>query len=844
VKKINSLLILSLLLSNIVSAQTYYNAPDSGDVLIEKQVGMGGEHVGVTVRKGEKTVYLGQTLSDADGNIQLKLDFSGEEDGTYQLITNVNGKMEEDTISYEWDGGVEISPAEPKRIGKLRVGELVPTQDGAKIMAENTTKTRQKITVYKATYEKNRMIHTESAEIIVPENSKTTNYPAEFFRKTKNGQRVGYFVWDTTLTPYAMQRDARLACVDFRSVVVKLEQGAKEELLIDIDDACIHHFTGSENTVAEVDYLDSGFGAFVLKYDGFTHRENESEVIEMTNTGEWKTKRIYIPDGYFNNYYQGADLCLSVVSDRIGKTSDDNQKTDVTIGGVRVYTLGTKALVDVTTQSTEKGNLFLAPDVPELTVRIANSDPGFIEKIGNREYGVEIAYDLYDENENLIRTWYDAGWIHPAYGEEKTVKIPVEKYGIYHLRTRVSNAELQIYRELMTEFSYGINARAYKNDKLGTSGGNVDRMADAGFGWLDHSIQIDYVADHQTKEMKLKDAYREGQIEAVAEGLQVMTEIGASGHGIFEFAPDEHSPRSAEGLQVYGDYCEYMAKELGKLGSLTGNVFETWNEFDGATNVDNRPYSDYANFLKYAWQRIKSEDVNPNATIVGPSSACEGYDIMLAILLAGGGNYMDVCSIHPYDWTQDPVSADIIGEITKTRNLLNRFGYKNMPIWLTEIGWADDCYGVTTREQGYYLVQLYTMLQKNSLADKMFIYCFGDRKDVRGARESSFGLLNADATPKPSYLMIAAMNRFLSGAKFVSSKVIATDVHTYTFSDQDENPVTVCWSVKGDGNVTVQSDSEILVYDSYGNLNTQKTETLSLNLTKEPVYIYGDITIL
>jgi len=203
---------------------------------------------------------------------------------------------------------------------------------------------------------------------------------------------------------------------------------------------------------------------------------------------------------------------------------------------------------------------------------------------------------------------------------------------------------------------------------------------------------------------------------------------------------------------------------------------------------------------------------------------------------------MDVCSIHPYDWTQDPVSADIIGEITKTRNLLNRFGYKNMPIWLTEIGWADDCYGVTTREQGYYLVQLYTMLQKNSLADKMFVYCFNDNKDVRGSREASFGLVTKGAVPKPSYLMIGAMNRFLSGATFVSDKVISGDVYAYTFSDRDGKTVTVCWSVKGSANISVQSEAIVSVYDSYGNLKTEGNN-LQLDLTKEPLYLFGDVTI-
>ena len=136
---------------------------------------------------------------------------------------------------------------------------------------------------------------------------------------------------------------------------------------------------------------------------------------------------------------------------------------------------------------------------------------------------------------------------------------------------------------------------------------------------------------------------------------------------------------------------------------------------------------------------------------------------------------------------------------------------------------------------------MYTMLQENSLADKMFIYRFSDSGDVRGARENSFGLVNStDNTAKPSYVMISAMNYILSDAVFKEKTVLNNDVYAYTFEDRNGKAVTVCWSVCGDASVTVKADNPIDVYDVYGNKVSEEKESVSIEVTKAPVYIYGE----
>jgi len=585
--------------------------------------------------------------------------------------------------------------------------------------------------------------------------------------------------------------------------------GDYSDLLINVADGIIGE---GENAELEIDYFDDGNGSFAVFYDGTKNSAAKTDYVVLGNTGKWRTARFVLQDGRFQNGTDGADIKISLYSDTMNYSTDN-----VVIGRVKLASLKTKSSVNIETDSARTGNIFTSEVIPEFDVTFNCSD---VEEL-------DVEYKLL--NENGVAVWSDKKQI--AAQTADTLSFIPEKYGIYTLVISAQNVESGIYSEHTQKLSYSVDATSFKNDRLGVCDMfSAELGAAAGFGWADggnSSLRIKYVKSGE--DFSIPQRYLDDISEFEKYGINLMTEIG-SGDSDFYFADDERSPRSDAGLKLYGDYCEYVSDNI-KGGLYTGKTFETWNEFDGAANHDNRPYNEYADFVKIANERITKN--NPNAIIVGPASAGNGEKILYALGEEGALGYMDVCSIHPYNWETDPQSGQIVEKVKKTRAILDKYGETDMPVWLSEIGWADECYGVSSYEQGSYLVQLYVMLAENNLADKMFIYRFRDHRDLKNHRESSFGIINHLGTAKPAYLMISAMNYFLSDAEF-TSKTDADGISSYKFKDRNNETITVVWTNAGEKAV----DASGRAYDAFGNLISTGGR---ITVGYSPVYVKGEI---
>lgn len=585
--------------------------------------------------------------------------------------------------------------------------------------------------------------------------------------------------------------------------------GDYNSLLINIGDGIINE---GENALLEIDYFDEGNGSFAVFYDGMTDSLTETDYVVLTDTGRWKTARFILQDGCFKNGTDGADIKISLYSDTMNYSTDG-----VCIGRVKLKPLKTKSSVNIKTESSRAGNIFNSSETPNFVVTFNCSET---EKLN-------VTYRLFDENG--VAVWNEEKIIDLKTTD--TLSFIPEKYGIYTLVISAENTEKGIQSVHKEKLSYSADATNFKNDRLGVCDMfSAELGAAAGFGWADggnSSVRIKYVKDGTS--FNIPSQYTDDISEFEKYGINLMTEIG-SGDSDFYFAEGERSPRSPEGLDVYGDYCEYVSDGI-KGGLYTGKTFETWNEFDGAANHDNRPYDEYANFIKIAGERIRKN--NPDAKIVGPSSAGNGEKILYALGEADALGYLDVCSIHPYNLETDPKSGKIVESIKKIREILDKYGETDLPIWISEVGWADECYGISGTKQGSYIVQLYVMLAENNLADKMFIYRFRDRADLKNDAESSFGIINHSGTAKPAYLMISAMNCFLSGAEF-TGKNEENGISSYSFKDRNDEKITVVWTNTDEKELNTAGIS----YDAYGNVISTGG---MIKVGYSPVYIKGDI---
>ena len=139
------------------------------------------------------------------------------------------------------------------------------------------------------------------------------------------------------------------------------------------------------------------------------------------------------------------------------------------------------------------------------------------------------------------------------------------------------------------------------------------------------------------------------------------------------------------------DYARFVGMLAGRYaGRVTG--WEIWNEPDLSLFWQPQPdAAAYARLLVAASRSIRSAD--PSATVVGGSIAFNNTDYARALYDHGVKGSFDVLSVHPYTLTRAPDdTSDRFHSLTATLDdfhaLLRAKGDDDLPIWITELGWA------------------------------------------------------------------------------------------------------------------------------------------------------------
>ena len=137
-------------------------------------------------------------------------------------------------------------------------------------------------------------------------------------------------------------------------------------------------------------------------------------------------------------------------------------------------------------------------------------------------------------------------------------------------------------------------------------------------------------------------------------------------------------------------FCETAARRYkGKA-----RLFEWWNEPDGMAGpivlydkdgkaADIRfggDAAEYTRWLKHFHDAVKRG--NPDAEIAAGSLSVHRTNFLEAIYAAGGKDYCDAISLHPY--ADDGINVEWVKEC---RHIMTRYGDWTKPIWLSEFGW-------------------------------------------------------------------------------------------------------------------------------------------------------------
>ncbi|GEM_PF-6416213 len=302
-----------------------------------------------------------------------------------------------------------------------------------------------------------------------------------------------------------------------------------------------------------------------------------------------------------------------------------------------------------------------------------------------------------------------------------------------------------------------------------------------------------------------------------------------------------------EYFDAYINYVDYVSKALaGKVAA-----YEIWNEPDiKGFNTKDATGAEYAELLKAAYQTIKHND--PDVPVLGGSIALH-TKFLDAMMQAGAGKHMDGLSVHYYLSKSAPENR-ARNRLDGYRDVLVKYGYEKMPVWLTETGWAN-CY-VDEQTQAQYII-------RNAIFYDEFLLDYGiegqyfsyelQNSSITSSDltvqeyENSLGLYKNDFTPKISAYAVKAFNSLTADKKLTSLEQTkyglfyqkSAYVATYAQSGQT---VYVIWA-ESEMNLDITlPDANTTIYDIQGNVIEDNVQggVKKITATPSPVYIAFD----
>jgi hypothetical protein len=335
------------------------------------------------------------------------------------------------------------------------------------------------------------------------------------------------------------------------------------------------------------------------------------------------------------------------------------------------------------------------------------------------------------------------------------------------------------------KLNFGVAAHLFYTDRDTP----LQAAHDAGFGWVRQQI-------HWRDQEGPAGSYAWGELDDIvasvnAHGLNLLISIVRS--------PTFYTANGGDGLpadpQTLGNFVAALAQHYqGRVQAI-----EIWNEqnlaYENGGSVSTEDAGHYVELLKEAYTRIKAVDPSiyviagpPSSTAVNsPGVAISDERYYRAMYSYQNGiirNYFDAQAVHPGGsanppdtiWPENPSTAQgwttdrtfYFRHVEDARKLMLEYGLGDHQIWITEYGWATQnntpgCeFGnqISFDQQADYIVgAMRRTKEQYPWVGNMFLWNlnFGPLKARDGDpfhEQASFGILNGDYSPRPSYLAI------------------------------------------------------------------------------------------
>lgn len=518
--------------------------------------------------------------------------------------------------------------------------------------------------------------------------------------------------------------------------------------------------------------------------------------------------------------------------------------------------------------SAKVGNIFSENDEKMITAEFEN--------VLTSTANANISYEVFDENGNVAER-KSIGSVTLKAGEktQKNISLDISDYGVYKTIFKIdaeSNGE---------SFSYSSSKFALSV---------ADKLSNAETGNPKMKVNIPYIYDLNEWE-KLKGVITDAGITGVRKDLTWYDTEPSKGNYIspnvtcwYEDAEKSNISNTvvlSATNPVYnnGIWANSYAHLLGAGAYAAWEKYVTYCavNYQGLVTdyeILNEPNWNmsaqvYADYLKRANRIIKKFDKTAKVTgFVTGSVPWDWIENLLNIIKDNPSEYLDVLSVHPYDFDDGDYKTVIENEswgirirddlyLSKTerlRALMQKYNCGGLGLNISEMAITSTTGVCSPTRQAAELAQLMTIDAAQNKTDSIYWYCLentmerGDRDYTEYDIEGNYGLVGNkyDIVPyaaKPSYLAACAYNKIVGGGDFVN--MLSSDgAKAYRFKKNGEDRI-VLWSEETEQNICLDLGvNSVSVYDKYGNkLGDIKSDNgkFSFNAGFEPIYITGNI---
>ncbi|UCG57893.1 MAG: hypothetical protein JSU70_00015 [Phycisphaerales bacterium] len=298
---------------------------------------------------------------------------------------------------------------------------------------------------------------------------------------------------------------------------------------------------------------------------------------------------------------------------------------------------------------------------------------------------------------------------------------------------------------------------------------NLQSMKNAGIAAI--RDEVGWSSLERTRgRLAMPDRYDRYVRRAAGLGLDVLLILDYANR----FYDDGDRPRSAEAVEGFARYAEFVVSHFGKDVRL----YEVWNEWDIGIGLP-RKYrkggspEDYVKLLNAVYPRIKAAD--PGITVMAGGSTSGGVkrDWLEEIVKLSALDYCDAISIHSYNYSdkfpeRSPESC--LAWIAGVQEMLRKYNNGvDVPFFVTEMGWPTHMSGGGTEPElsASYLARLYLLARTSPSFRGLWWYDFQDDGWRPEHNENNFGIVRPDLTPKPAYHVMGDISDLVARGEYI-----------------------------------------------------------------------------